>query len=53
MNLWAFILLLTAAILFGIDWARSRWLSLTALGLCLLTVGLIVQWTAIGHTVRF
>lgn len=51
MNVIAFILLLVAACCFGIETYLRK--SLVALGLCLLAVGLIVQYAATGHTITF
>lgn len=53
MDLVALILLLVAAILFAVEFMRSNWQSLTSLGLCLLTVGLIVQFTSDNRSVIF
>ena len=51
MNFIAFILLLVAACCFGIETYLRK--SLVALGLCLLTVGLIVEFAAHSHTITF
>ena len=53
MSVIAFVLLLIAAVLFAVEFLRSNWQSLVALGLCLLTVGIIVQWCSTHHTVIF
>jgi uncharacterized membrane protein YGL010W len=51
MNVLAFVLILIAAVLFGINaWITK---SLVALGLCLLSVGFIVQFAATSHTFTF
>jgi hypothetical protein len=51
MNLGAFIILLIAAVVFGVEaWITK---SLTALGLTLLTVGLIVEFGANTHAFTF
>lgn len=49
----AFVLLLIAAVLFAVEFLRSAWQNLTALGLCLLTIGIIVQWCSTHHQVTF
>lgn len=51
MNVIAFVLILIAAVLFGIN----AWLTknLVAAALCLLSVGLIVKFAAKAHTFTF
>ena len=51
MNTIAFVLLLAAAIVSGIAAWKVR--SLVALGLCLLSVGLIFEFAATSHTFTF
>jgi hypothetical protein len=56
MNIVAFILLIIAAVLFlvGGNYRNApHWYSNTNLGLALLTVGLIVQFTATSRSVTF
>lgn len=53
MNIIAFILALIAAVLFAVEFLRSQWQSLVALGLCLLSVAWIVELIAKSHTVHF
>jgi hypothetical protein len=51
MNTIAFVIILVAAVLFGVN----AWLakSIVALGLCLLSIGLIVEFAATSHTFTF
>ena len=51
MNVIAFVLILIAAVLFGIN----AWLTknIVASGLCLLAVGLIIEFAAKAHTISF
>jgi hypothetical protein len=51
MNVISFVILLVAATLFAVN----AWLakSIVALGLCLLTIGLIVEFAATSHTFTF
>ena len=56
MNIIALILLIVAAVLFlvGGNFRNApAWYSNTNLGLALLTVGLIVQFAATSHAVKF
>ena len=56
MNIIALILMIVAAVLFlvgGSYRAAPSWYSNTNLGLALLTVGLIVQFAATSHAVKF
>jgi hypothetical protein len=53
MNILAFVLLVIAAALFAVEFFRSAWTNLVALGLALLTSGLIVQFCATHHSVTF
>lgn len=53
MNVWAFALLLAATIVFVIEWLLSGWKNLLALGLGLLSFGLIVQFAAKAHQFHF
>lgn len=53
MNIVAFILILVAAALFAVEFFRSQWQNLIALGLCLLSVGFLFEFAAKSHTVHF
>jgi hypothetical protein len=51
MNVIAFIFLVVAAVIFGVDAYLHK--TLIGLGLCVLTVGLIIQFGATAHTLTF
>lgn len=53
MNTVAFVLVLIAAILFAVEFLRSNWQSFIALGMCLLSVGLICEFAATSHDITF
>jgi len=56
MNIVALILMIVAAVLFLVGGSYRNapsWYSNTNLGLALLTVGLIVQFAATSHAVKF
>jgi membrane-bound ClpP family serine protease len=53
MNIFAFIFILIAAILFAVEFFRSQWQNFIALGLMFLSLGFIWQYASNSHSFHF